>query len=452
MVKRKHLLPILLYSLPIVFFIISYFLLTTSGEDIWQGANHLRAGTPPSPINDAITAFNYNSRITDMYAWAVIDFFDYQFSFGPDIIFRLIDVFMASATFYLTTYMIIGHKPRLTLKDSLIYCLTFLVFIITPFGRPFYYEFSMVHNYVPLALTTLLFSIPYINLIRNNSPKKHLILLSIGMTILGIYFGMASAITPLAFLGALILYCIIKRKTLTRPPLWFYTGLIGIVTGYAICWLAGNGVDHYTNPTTAAMFDYVSLDSIFNNPSSSIPKILWHEVYNFGTFLLPLIACYLVGIIYCNKRKQFFTLEFYKNLPTSTKRVALSLILFIVIHILGATLVKAPPRLLIPAYLSGLIILIHLLMPYFNYKFLIPSVVVFTTITIVIHTAFLSIYHQRASEVLTKINQCNCTEICVNPSRIAPPKIKVINLSQANILVDWGAPEVIYGKNVTFCK
>ena len=187
--KKQIFFSVILYALPILFFIISYFLLTTSGEDIWQGAGRFRTSATLNPFQDAVNAFNFNSRITDMYAWAVIDFFDYQFSFGPDIIFRILYVLMASATFYLATYIILGRKPKLLIKDALVFCATFSLFIFTPFGRPFYHEFSMIHNYVPLALSTLLFSIPYLNLIRNQAPQKHLTLLTIGMLFLGLYFG-----------------------------------------------------------------------------------------------------------------------------------------------------------------------------------------------------------------------------------------------------------------------
>ena len=151
MMKKSQIkiLASLLYSLPIIFFLVSYFLITTSGEDIFQGANNFRTGLALNPLGDAINAFNFNSRITDMYAWPVIDYFDYQFAFGPDIIFRLIDVIIASAVFYFATYIILSRKPKLIIKDALIFCAIFSVFIVTPIGRVFYLEFSMIHNYVP---------------------------------------------------------------------------------------------------------------------------------------------------------------------------------------------------------------------------------------------------------------------------------------------------------------
>ena len=78
----KRILTYLLYGLPVIFFAVCYFLMTVWGEDIIQGA-----GTAPDVWNDLVGAFHHNSRLSDMYAWTVINFFDFQYSFGIDTIF-----------------------------------------------------------------------------------------------------------------------------------------------------------------------------------------------------------------------------------------------------------------------------------------------------------------------------------------------------------------------------
>ena len=387
MLKKKNktkIVATILYLLPIIFFIVSYFLITTSGEDNFQGAGSLRNGFSIDFIGDANNAFNFNSRITDMYAWPIIDFYDYQFMFGPDTILRLLDVILAVAVFYFSTYIIIGRKPKLIIKDALIFCATFICLIITPFGRPFYHEFSMVHNYVPLALATLLFTIPYLRLIANNPFKKHQILLNILMPLIGLYFGMVATITPVAFLLTLIAYYIIKRKELSRPPLWFFTGIIGAITGFLICWFVGSGVDHYTS-AQAINFDYVSVSDIFSSPLVSIPKILKHEIYNFGITLLPLIAIFIICYFFSKPKIKF------KNLPITTKNYILVFGLFIIIHLLGASLINAPPRILIPAYLAGIIIIIKVFVPNLKSKLLSSSIIIATAIILIMHIIFLSI-------------------------------------------------------------
>ena len=117
----KKVLSILLYTLLIVFFIVCYFLIVTSGEDIFQGANSM-----PDVINDSIAAFNHSARLADMYAWSSINFFDYTFQFGPDILFRLLDVALAFLTFYLTTFIALGRRPKLALKDSAVNTFLFI--------------------------------------------------------------------------------------------------------------------------------------------------------------------------------------------------------------------------------------------------------------------------------------------------------------------------------------
>lgn len=442
--KKTTIFAIILYSLPILFFIVSYFLITTSGEDNFQGAGNWRNGFTVSPISDAIGAFNFNSRITDMYAWSAIDFYDYQFMFGPDTILRLIDVALATAVFYFSTYIILERKPKLIIKDALVFCATFVCFIVTPFGRPFYHEFSMAHNYVPLALIALVFLIPYLRLITKNPIKNHQKLLSIAIPFLGIYFGMSATITPLAFIAATILYCIIMRKKLTRPPIWFFTGIISTVIGFLICWLAGSGVDHYTDPVVASTFDYISLSNILENPLTELPHLLWHEIYNFGIVLIPLIIIFVICYIFSKPKIKF------KTLPTTTKNLILIFSIFIIIHILGASLIKAVPRLLIPAYLMGIVIILKVFTPHIQSKIIGVSIVTLTTLIVILHTCFLSVYRQTTNEVLEEIKNTDATEMCIDESRVKPPRIPVIDLSQASIY--WSAPEPIYGKTITACK
>jgi len=443
-INKNTILPIILYLLPILFFIVSFFLITTSGEDNFQGAGNWRNGFEVNPISDAISAFNFNSRITDVYAWPIIDFYDYQYMFGPDTILRLFDVTLAIAVFYFSTYIILDRKPKLITKDALIFCATFVCFIVTPFGRPFYHEFSMVHNYVPLALITLVFLIPYLRLITKNPIKKHHTLLNIIMPLLGVYFGMAATVTPLAFIATAILYCIIKRKKLGYPPIWFFTGIIGTVIGFLICWLAGSGINHYTNPIVAATFDYIPLSDILANPVATFPHLLWHEIYNFGIVFIPLIIIFVICYIFSKPKIKF------KNLPTSTKNLILVFTIFIIIHILGTSLIKAAPRLLIPAYLMGIIIIFKVLTPNINSKTLGIGTILTTFSILIIHTSFLCIYHQTTSQILDEIKNSNDTEICLEESRTKPPHIPIIDLSQANI--DWKQPQTIYGKTITTCK
>ena len=442
---------IFLYSLPIVFSIFTFLFITTSGEDNFQGAGNLSNHANIDVIQDAKNAFEFNSRITDVYAWTAIDFYDYQFKFGPDTILRIIDIIMINAVFYLSTYIILGRKLKLLLKDAMAFCAIFVAFIITPFGYTFYREFSMIHNYVPLALITLLFAIPYIKLItRQSVANQRPLLRTFYMLAIGILFGMSATITPLAFLITVIIYAIIRRKHLVKPPIWFYSGIIGAITGFLICWLAGSGVDHYTSvSSTSNIFDYIPLSNIF----AQLPKLFSHNLYNFAIVLIPLIIVFIFCFIFLNNRKKLFSKHHLIHLSSTTINLALVFALFIVIHILGASLIKSPPRLLIPAYLAGLIIIFKLFLPHLKLNTIFITIITTSALVVVITHAILIIkYHSEMAEVLDKINSSEELTICISPEDTKPTRIPLLDLSQANMIVDWGQPEPIYGKQILPCK
>ena len=446
--NKQQLLSFLLYLLPIIFALTTVFLITTSCEDNFQGAGNLRNRVEINTIADAKNAFEFNSRITDMYAWSVIDFYDYQFEFGPDTILRLVDVAMIIGVFYLATCLILARKPKLLIKDALVFCAIFTLFIITPFGRAFYHEFSMIHNYVPLALIALLFAIPYIKLLKNSPIKTNHIFLAILMLLAGLYFGMAATITPIAFIATIILFHIIGRKSFRNLPVWFFSGIVGAITGFLICWLAGSGVDHYTNPSTAAAFDYLPVDELLNN----IPKLLFHEVYNFGIVLAPLLAVIIACLVFTKNRREIFTKKFWKKLPKDTKNLILVFSIFIVIHILGASFVKSPPRLLIPAYLAGLILVFYFFIDLINSKICAFCIVSLTALAVITHFALLIKYHTEATIVLDNIRNSENSTICISPAETKPSRIPLLDLTQANIIEDWNIPEPIHGKGIINCK
>ncbi len=358
---------------------------------------------------------------------------------------------MINTVFYLSTYLILGRKPKLLLKDALIFCAIFAGFIATPFGYTFYREFSMIHNYVLSTLITLLFIIPYIQLLAKQSIIKSLPnLYAIYMLIIGILFGMSATITPLAFLVTIIIYVIVRRKHLIKPPFWFYTGILGAIAGFLICWFAGSGVDHYTSASSInEIFDYIPLSDIFTN----IPKLVFHNLYNFTLVLAPLLAVFIFCIIFLKNRQKLFSKSHLTHLSPTTANLILVFTTFIAIHILGASLIKAPPRLLIPAYLAGLIITFKLLFLHLNFNTILTSLItIFVFFVVTAHAALLIKYHFEMSKVLDNIKNSEESTICINPEDTKPTRIPLLDLSQANIIVDWNQPEPIYGKQIISCK
>ena len=451
--NKSKFFSLILYLIPILFFFTSYFLLTTSGEDIVQGAGNFSNSQELNFLSDATSAFNHSGRITDIYAWTVIDLYDYQFQFGIDIFLRLIDLTIICGALYLSLYLILNRRPKLILKDALIFITLFTAVIFTPFGRRLYSEFSMIHNYSPLVFTTLLFAVPYLKLLLNRQlhyPR----LISATIIPLGIIFGMTTTITPLAFLVTVVLYCIINRKHLVRPPFWFFAGLIGLIIGSIISNLLSPGMSGYaSNPASVDAFDYISISALFENFGPNCLRLLYHLAYNFGILLLPLIMLFIICFICTPHARTLLTKAHFKALPSTTKLFILTFVLFIIIHTIATVQIKVLPRILIPAYFTGVIIILYYFAPHLHFKRLGSFAIPLSIIAVLIHLVFVSEYHFRSANILQEIKASDAEIICIDETRNQSIRIPLINLSQDNLIVNWyDVPQYIYGKQVILCE
>ncbi|MBR3180961.1 hypothetical protein IKF63_02690 [Candidatus Saccharibacteria bacterium] len=387
---RKKFLPFLLYSLPVFFFIISYFLIVTSGEDIWQGAS-----TPVSIVPDALAAFRHSVRLADMFAWAVINFFDYIYSFGIDTLFRLLDVAAAFLIFYLSTYLVLRRRPRLRLSDAIIFSALFLSVFLTSNGLTLYAGFSKIHNYLFICFFTLLFGIPYLRDLWGLPPHpfKHLSkpFFAFLMLLLGFLFGFASNVTAIVFLLTLPFYALYHyfslkntsksssksskslsnpSKTLSKPLSprtfvfsnlksfifsWRFCGILGILLSIALMYLVGNGLGDYdTNPAYLAVCDYLPFSDIFQNLPLSALRILKHNLYNFARFLFPFLLASIPIFFYLCFTKNLPLLKNLKkslNFSKTDRNFLVASGIFIFFHIFALSQIYYPTRLVLPAYL-----------------------------------------------------------------------------------------------------
>ena len=87
--KRNKIIAILLYVLPVLFFVNSYFLMTTSGEDMAQGASQT-----PNAIESAVSWFKWSGRASDAYQYAIIKYYSYTSFEGSfsNFVFRLLNI------------------------------------------------------------------------------------------------------------------------------------------------------------------------------------------------------------------------------------------------------------------------------------------------------------------------------------------------------------------------
>ncbi len=452
----KRILSIFLYALPIVFFTICYFLIVTSGEDIFQGAN-----STPDIINDSIAAFNHSARLADMYAWSSINFFDYTFSFGPDIFFRLFDVVLAFITFYLATYIALGRHPKLQLKDACIFSGIFLGVMLTSYGTTLYGGFSKIHNYLFISSITLGFCLVYFkDLLGQKLPKSPWFI--IAMLLFGFIFGLTSSVTGVAFLLCLPVYSLYlhfsKQKIKFKQFIfsWRSAGILGILISLFCIYVVGPGLaDYDTNPIYRAVSDYLPLSDIFANLGNSTIRIIKHIAFNFGRFLVPFIVISIPGIIYAfiqKSRHQFVKPKFSRP----EKNMLFIALTFITIHILALSQIYYYTRMVLPVYLIGLAVFAFILLKTFkNTKFTIPLALIEATLMvmiIIIRATFAIQYLQKVSPVLDSIKNSNEQTICVSPETAKSYNLPYIYLGQEDFLVDWAMPQEVYGKTVSFCN
>lgn len=459
--KVKKFLRVLLYLLPVVFFIVCYFLIITSGEDIFQGAN-----TAPNVIGDSIDAFHHSSRLADMYTWSVINFFDYSFSFGPDTIFRLIDVFAAVGVLYMITYIALKRRPKLCLKDASIFNLSFLFIFLTWHGYTLYSGFSAIHNYLFISFFTLQFLLFYIRDLwgRPACPLKNKKIFTILMFILGFIFGFASNVTSIVFLLTLAVYAVylkIKKQKLHLKEFflsWHGASILGILIAIALIYIVGNGLTDYESTSDYIVtYDYLPFSEIFTNIPDAIRRIFLHNVKNFGRFIVPFIIAtvpLLTAIFISAKQKLIKLTKFTAN----EKNFLFAAISFIILHILIFSQLEYPTRLVLPAYLLAIAVFLFIAKHYLdNLKtrvipFVLASTIIILSTGLVIARAYFAIdYRGKVLPTLEMIKNSENFSLCLDKETITSKSIPLIHLGQDSLLADWALPETIYNKSVTIC-
>ena len=106
-----------------------------------------------------------------------------------------------------------------------------------------------------------------------------------------------------------------------------------------------------------------------------------------------------------------------------------------------------------PAYLTCIILSLRFFTPILNYKkLLIISITTIVATTLITHSILLIKYHYEMSVVLNEIKNSPKTIICISPDDTIPTRIPLLDLSQANMIVDWGDPEPIYQKEIRNCE
>ena len=462
--KRNKIIAILLYVLPVLFFVNSYFLMTTSGEDMAQGANQA-----PNVIESAVSWFKWSGRASDAYQYAIIKYYSYTSFEGSfsNFVFRLLNIALVVVFAYVILLYIFRRRPQLHIKDAIIANMLFVILIYSAHAKVLYRGFSLINNYLFIGIATVLFCLPFINDVYKK--REHSWPFSIWMLVAGFMFGISHNLTPVAFLLAYFLYYLYlrfieKQKNEISQNLrgWKIAALVGLMIGVAFCYIVGPGVSGYTNSNYTLMYDYVSISDIMASPAKSFAKIVGHMVSNFnnivGPLYLPIILC---GVIVMLAEKHWRVK--FKKWTIAEKRTIIALVSFMFAYWLSVSQIKQLTRLYFPAHITGIILVLYIFYHYFrefdykkiNKKLAMAFMAVLicaSTFAVIYRTCIAFSYYRAIAPQLQTIKNSTDSEVCVDRKKNLEKAYPIDNFVQEPIFEDWTMPEKVYDKTVSFCR
>lgn len=282
--------------------------MTETYEDIFQ-ANIHKESSLPTIFGDV---YNYIPRLGEFYQRIAVHFMTFQTSFGMDMLFRLLNVAMATGTIYLSTVFVLGRRPKLKYKDVALFLGIVLIMMFSAFSEIFTYRFSYANNYVLALLVTLGFLVPF--RLKSSGDKWWKL---VGIVLLGFAFGISTEVAPIAFLiilGLWIVGKLIKKEIKFSDFFGKYRlqtfAVIGLLAGLFFFYCLGSGLGTRTSQGYAEVYDYVSPTGILHDPVTTIYKLVQHIWYNvrYIFFAIILMSMYLFveWTVFKKERKEYF--------------------------------------------------------------------------------------------------------------------------------------------------
>ncbi len=274
---------------------------------------------------------------------------------------------------------------------------------------------------------------------------------------------MSSNTTPIAFLltaVAIIIhrkyFGLLKQKKRELLTSWQVAGIIGAIIGIVIINVFGPGVSGYASGAYAAEYDYLSLSQIISSPVSSSLVLIKHGVINFGRILVPIII--LLALLWTIHT--FIKRKVGKRNTTLTapqRSFVLANGVFVIVHMLVLSQIAAPSRIMLPAYISGVIIVLffaHRMFDRANKRFIFVSssfLAVTILIVVIIRSTLALQYSHKVQPILQDIKQSQQPSLCIARDSVKSKTLPFVYLGQEDMLTDWAMPQVVYGKEVRFC-
>ena len=438
----KKMISGLLYLLPVLFLTAAYVLMTVTGEDVLQGA-----GSGGGSLYGIITAFNYNARLSDMYAYGVMPHFDYQFSFGPDTVFRLLDIAMAMGILYIMTRIILGRRPGLNTADGLTFGLVFLFVYLSRYCDSLYVAFSHIHNYLIIGLFSRLFLLPFaLKLLGQRLPEGPAF--QVVMLVCGFLFGFSGNVTPAAFLAALLCWGIFRCLTGWRPrpkSSWELTAVAGVLAACFVMYVLGSGVSHYTSADYQV--DYISFSDALRSPV----WVLRHILSNFRA-MTPCLVPMVISLI--------FEIYLYRKNRSTSGGVSFSAacLMFVTLHTLAVTqvLVREILRLMIPAYFAAIVSVGFTVVRTLG-SLKIPEKAILAgaaATALVMAAATVDMarlrveYNRVIASVLEEIRLAEGDTVHISREALLAEESRLFGFTQYPFMADWTLSQPVYGKYI----
>lgn len=285
------------------------------------------------------------------------------------------------------------------------------------------------------------------------------------MLLAGVVFGLSSNLTPVAFLitfvGVLAIRMVREKKVgevLKRLRVWEILGVVGILIGMAVAYIGGPGVSGYIDGGYATEYDYVSLGEVIRKPIESAAKLTKHVVSNGVRVVAPMVVVLVVFAGMRVVRKWLWKKQdrlVWWPVEEKERRALMALVGFVVVHILVATQLSAPLRILLPAYVAGVMAVMLLVREWtrgWGMEVVGAGMLVLVVGVVGARTVLVLEYHVKAGKVLEKIRESETSVVCVTREEVTSRTLPGIYLGQEDMIADWTLPVKIYDKEVVWCE
>lgn len=334
---------------------------------------------------------------------------------------------------------------------------------VSPHGRVLYAGFSAIHNYLLIVLISLVYAMPFLRKVRGAESERRW-WFDLVMLIAGVVFGLSSNLAPIAFLLTFATILVVKmvqtrelKKVLKNVKMWEWLGIVGIVIGMGVAYIGGPGVSGYFASGYGTEYDYVGVGEMIREPARSVKRMARHVVNNSARVLGPAVV--MLAIVAIARVVRWKVRGAKKKLEWGLKgkmgEVVEILTVFVMWHVLIATQLNAPLRILLTAYVAGIMAVLVLVNEWTKgWKLGMVGVLVAVMVAgvVTVRTMLAIEYHEKAGRVLERVRESEAETICVTREEVTSRTLPMVYLGQEDMVADWAMPEKIYGKEIVWCK